>query len=295
MKLIIVILLYSVFFQNIYSQSSNFAPVGAKWWVNQIVTEPILADSFVLVEVTGEELKEGELCRVISNLSGCGLPNPAHVFNRNDSVYFYSEETNQFELLYDFKAEVGSSWVVKGLSNFDIDVVVSVLEVADLEWFGEVHKTWTIETTNNVWGQYIVETVGSLWYPGPTYSDNCLPGQESFVAHNIRCYEYEDVLFSFASIDCDFFPTILSSKEKHFNHQLNIFPNPASEFINLKGFMSQKDLSVKIFDLFGTLVLEKRKYIQGEEIEIKHLTSGSYIVLVYSQGKEIGVQKFLLH
>ena len=60
------------------SQSADFAPVGAKWWVNQIVLEPIVADSFVIVEVTHEEMKAGELCRVISNMSGCGLPNPAH-------------------------------------------------------------------------------------------------------------------------------------------------------------------------------------------------------------------------
>jgi len=294
MKFCIVLLLHLVFFQNINAQSTNFAPVGAKWWVNQIISEPILADSFVIVEVTGEELKEGELCRVISNLSGCGLPNPAHVFNRNDSVFFFSERNNQFELLYDFKAEKGSSWVVKGLSNLEFDIVVSVLDVGEGDWFGKVHKFWSIETTFNVWGQYIVENVGSLWYPGPTTNFGCFANHESYDAHRIRCYEYEDELYSFTFIDCDSSPTIVSSKEESINHEINIFPNPASEFIILDGFMGHKDLSVKIFDLSGTLVLEKRRYIQGEHIEIGHLTSGSYIVLVYSQEKKIGAQKFLL-
>ena len=94
------------------AQTTDFAPVGARWYVNQIILDPIPADSFVIVEVTGEEMMAGQLCRVISNLSGCGLPNPAHVFTRNDSVFFFSIETQQFELLYDFTAQAGSQWII---------------------------------------------------------------------------------------------------------------------------------------------------------------------------------------
>ncbi len=52
------------------AQPVDFAPVGAKWYINQIVLEPIPADSFIIVEVTGEEMKAGQLCRVIENLIG---------------------------------------------------------------------------------------------------------------------------------------------------------------------------------------------------------------------------------
>jgi len=59
----------------IVAQEVDFAPVGAKWWINQIVTEPHPPrDSLIIAEVTGEEMKAGELCRVIENVGGCRLP-----------------------------------------------------------------------------------------------------------------------------------------------------------------------------------------------------------------------------
>lgn len=69
-KTILIALLSGALVSLLSAQSSDFAPVGARWYVNQIVLEPILADSFVIVEVTGEEMMAGQLCRVISNLSG---------------------------------------------------------------------------------------------------------------------------------------------------------------------------------------------------------------------------------
>ena len=76
-------LLYTLFFSlllfiplTMEAQEVDFAPVGAKWWINQIVTEPA-RDSFIIAEVTGEEMKAGELCRVIENV--CRLPDPTHV------------------------------------------------------------------------------------------------------------------------------------------------------------------------------------------------------------------------
>lgn len=77
------------------------------------------AYSFVIVEVTHEEMKEGQLSRVITNLSGCGLPNPAYMLTRNDSVFFFSEVTEQLELLYDFTATVGCpTGILSGRATF---------------------------------------------------------------------------------------------------------------------------------------------------------------------------------
>src|SRR5690606_35315752 len=111
---------------------------------------------------------------VITGLSGCGLPNPAHVFTRHDSVFFFSEVTDQFELLYDFTATVGSTWTVKGLSHAPLgDLVVNITEVREIEMFGRVYKAWFRPLTEQ-WGDRIVEKAGSLWDHGPTAPWHCL-------------------------------------------------------------------------------------------------------------------------
>ncbi|MBK7344094.1 MAG: hypothetical protein IPJ06_14005 [Saprospiraceae bacterium] len=151
-----------IWIDGLLAQSVDFAPVGAKWYINQIVVDPIPADSFIIVEVTGEELKAGQLCRVIENLSGCGLPNPA-CFSRKDSVFFYSTVTNEFELLYDYTAQVGSEWTVKGLSNFNgVDIKVQVTAVFPWAFDNDTLTAMTIKTTplSNIWGLYILEKIG---------------------------------------------------------------------------------------------------------------------------------------
>jgi len=283
------------------AQTIDFAPVGAKWWINQIVLDPIPADSFVIVEVTHEEVKDGELCRVITNLSGCGLPNPAYVYTRNDTVFFFSEVTEQFELLYDFTATVGSSWTVKGLSHiFGNEHTVTVTDVKYEEYYGKLLKTWLLDGNFTVWGDRIVEKAGNLWHIGPTYSEDCIPGQDGFMPHYLRCYEEDGELYKFVFTDCDEYDDISVINDIAHVSYFHLTPNPASVSTRLEldaSLVHDRDIRLRLFHPSGKAVYEgvlpANAYIH--DIPVDLLASGIYYILLEDHtGRLLGVEKLLI-
>lgn len=268
----------------VHGQSVDFAPVGAKWWVNQIILEPIVADSFVIVEVTHEEMKAGELCRVITNMNGCGLPNPAHVFTRNDSVFFYSEVTDQFELLYDFTAVAGSSWTVKGLLGIT-DHEVKVKDVKEEVFLGNFLKIWYIEDSQ-AWGKWIFEKVGSGWYIGPTYSEDCPNPQGGFNAHGVRCYEDEDGLIKFTgNTECDFFDDIGSVDGQDQKVLFQLSPNPARDVIKIElseGAAQSSSYQIQLVSLVGQKLYHGSisPFANSHNIPLISIPPGFYVVII---------------
>ncbi|KNB61898.1 Por secretion system C-terminal sorting domain-containing protein [Chryseobacterium piscicola] len=69
---------------------------------------------------------------------------------------------------------------------------------------------------------------------------------------------------------------LLSTSENNYNDKIDVYPNPTSDFINIK--IKEVVKSIEIFDLSGKLIL---KDVSGKkEISISHLQNGSYILKV---------------
>lgn len=285
------------FSHSLVAQQVDFAPVGAKWWVNHIVfdTFGLPSDSFMIVEVTGEEVFAGELCRVITNLSGCGLPDPAYVFTRNDSVFFYSEVSEQFQLLYDFTAVAGSTWTVEGLTGLEIGSHTVVVEsVTEFDYNGDTLKTWLTTPFTEYWGDRIVEKAGSLWYPGPTFTNCPIDDPETYGPFGVRCYEEDGELYRFVIIDCEAVIGFASVDDGHPGMQVDLHPNPVSDVLHLT---FSDDSSVRqyiITDTQGRTVL-KGDLVNGEVAGIftGDLAAGLYFVRVYAQGLPVAVGRFV--
>lgn len=257
MNKFLVVLACLLWIDGLLAQSVDFAPVGAKWYINQIVLEPIPADSFIIVEVTGEEVKAGQLCRVIENLSGCGLPNPAHLFSRNDSVFFYSAVTNEFELLYDYTAQVGSKWTVKGLSIYGgKDVQVEVTNVFPWAFGADTLQAMTIKTNPSyIWGLYILEKIGGRDYLSPTDTEDCGIGPGLYMPNVIRCYEEDGKTYNFnPEFECDFYKDISSTSDVTSGHHITVVPNPARDIVRISGWAEPGIWS--LVDMNGRNVLE---------------------------------------
>ncbi len=67
--------------------------------------------------------------------------------------------------------------------------------------------------------------------------------------------------------------TITTAKES----VLLISPNPATEFIYLKG---ANNLNVELYNLIGNKVMEVNKYVDNQPLSIDHLNKGMYIIKV---------------
>jgi hypothetical protein len=306
MKQLIIICSILVFTNlSAHCQEIDFAPVGAKWWINQIITDQfgIPADSFLVAEVSGEEMKEGRLCRVISNLTGHGLPPTAHVYTENDSVFFYSEVTMQFELLYDFSAEVGSSWTIYGLLDMVRDVEITVTGVSTEEIGGEQLRVWHIESNFNAewWSDRIIERIGSPHFFTPVTATHGSSSSGILAAAGVRCYEDSSIFVKLWFQDCEWYHDISSVEEYPLDIVFRVYPNPANDVLNIflesDGTFSSSGLKFEIIDYVNGSAVYRQAIDTNSSISIDILSwkSGMYVVFVTNEitGKVLAFRKFI--
>jgi len=75
--------------------------------------------------------------------------------------------------------------------------------------------------------------------------------------------------------------------------RLHIFPNPAFDFIQLKGFFDDGNLSVKIINLQSETVMYKPIAESKSSIDVSGLPGGLYFVSLFSNDTRIGFGKFM--
>ncbi len=75
------------------------------------------------------------------------------------------------------------------------------------------------------------------------------------------------------------------------NNEVNLFPNPVSDFLNFSGNYFTSDTNIQLFDLMGKVVLTKELKANSnagkESINISNLPSGFYIVVMKNRNKTI--------
>lgn len=85
---------------------------------------------------------------------------------------------------------------------------------------------------------------------------------------------------------------------KDMGHQIEIYPNPSSDFIYLKNIekMNNGEVSISIYDLAGRLVINKSHIpiaaIASNGLDIHHLNKGEYLIEIISDKEKIS-KKFL--
>ncbi len=163
--LLVHLLTFSAIF-NLAAQGFDFAPVGTKWYYDEL--------NFALrviphtIESVSKENYQGKWCSKLVSSSNDIVPNPVYVYSQNDTVYWYSPLTNQFEMLYDFTAEVGDSWVVGGVYSTDghgnpiYADTVTVDSISRIPINGDSLKVWHISHGFYFdWGKRIFERAGN--------------------------------------------------------------------------------------------------------------------------------------
>ena len=61
------------------------------------------------------------------------------------------------------------------------------------------------------------------------------------------------------------------------NHNINIYPNPAQDFIYIEGLSENINQEVLVFDVHGSIVIKELKIVNGK-IDIQNLAKGIYII-----------------
>ncbi len=178
---------------------------------------------------------------------------------------------NQPELLYDFSLQVGdtlfSAWAAFGGS-----IVVEQIDTVTL-FNGEVRKRWTFDSWVEL--SYYIEGIGMgtglfgdfvqfEWWSELACVQ--LNGEQLWEANSYwsGCYG-------------------LVGEDEIATNTLQIYPNPAGDFIRLSTPENFNRAEVKIFNSLGQLVLVDAIQSENAVIDVSDLERGMYFVLVTSE------------
>ena len=291
MKNSIFLLAFFATFSILSGQSIDFAPVGAKWYYTQHSDNYPYPAEFRLVEVISEQVFQGQICRKILGLTeGCGLPTTSYVFTRNDSVFFWSPYTAKFQLLYDFRASLGSSWLIEGLSagpsSDSLRVFVDSLSQRIVG--SDTLKVWHITNLGCYdWGNEIIEKLGNDYFLSPSFC-LCENGPSG-----IRCYADQSSEYHFVTYPCDTSILISGTSDFLLNNAIQVMPNPFNETINISSDGTLNGYVFRLYDHVGRIVLAENLSFGIIKIDTGHLLSGMYFWQINTLNEQVKTGKII--
>lgn len=316
-----LLFIIAISLHTIVTAQVEFAPVGARWTMDWIAfTSPgFLQIQPRVMECTGTEIILGNLCKKIEGDFFCGGPSspPVYLYQEDGKVFFYSNLNNQFELLYNFDALPGESWVTTGYEYenyfFSGDALtITVLSVEEMILDGDTltvqNVAFAIDGENVIydWGTKFIEKIGSLRGMFPRYGlcdENDL---------TLRCYEDPAVEYHLP-IDSSYFSSgieiqyepgysctdnfqiFLTAQQEVANIPFSVYPNPFSTTLHLRlpPAVASKPCRIRISDTAGkVLITQDTKGKEEVVISTERLAVGMYFVAVEAEGYH-GVEKIV--
>ena len=279
MKKLILCFSFSLFWVSFLAgQTLDFAPVGAKWYysIYDFDPPPPYGQFPHVVEVVGKELYQGKICSKLVNIGLGTVPDPLYVYTQNDSVFFYSLLSEQFELLYDFGAELGETWTIGGLASTltDYDSLTVLVDGISLVNFSGIplkmlHISYPLLPYE--WGYEIIAGIGNTFFLTPDV------GLFEGGPMGLRCYSIADTLLQFVTYPCD--TTIIITSTEHVIEETPIIlsPNPFSDYLHIQNHTLEQDPEFFLYDLMGRLYLRTNLPQGDKRVEFPDLPAGAYL------------------
>jgi len=104
----------------------------------------------------------------------------------------------------------------------------------------------------------------------------------------VAYYFVDEICLSADSLTCN--PT-LAIQEDYFENNVNIYPNPSNDKINISLSDKNKNALIKIYNLFGELIYQDK--VSSSMINLSNHSAGVYIVKIQIENKIIS-QKLVL-
>ena len=306
MKKIIYLLFCFISFSAISQQP--FAPIGAKWsYSPHCLSSPSPHCEYFTFESVADTVVDGITARKIvyskHTTDGSAFVPEANLimYGDGDRIYYYFE--NEFQMLYDFSAQVGDTFNIQlgAFANFydvgsgniidsttNIQVLVDsvgttninneILRVLYLKSINFSEASWFFNYSNTPVIERIGSTTTGFFGESTTQILAGFPG-------SFRCYEDPDIFYKNPDFNfsCDYIYGT-DAVENLKTNDFEISPNPTSNrfFIKNKNESPEKT-NIQLIDFQGVTVFQKEKTInKNESFEVRtaHLASGIYFLKI---------------
>lgn len=266
----------------------DFAPIGAEWHYTERFAFSYNV-SYLQIKSIGDTVIQGKPCRILENNGGllCAFHNiQDYVYSEDSIVFFYVPEIDSFQILYDLRAEKGSSWIV--VFNVDLSpvmdtVLIGVDSVATVSINGHSLKKFFVhyEHLNGYWSLHpyygvIVEGIGDTYYLFNLYTDWAIC--DGNYSGGLRCYEdsiighystgiADSCTYSYDGSGIDAYDDAL---------HINTFPIPTRDLLFMQSEI-QSELEYRLFNFSGNLMIEDKMCREGK-LDLSQLPSGVYFL-----------------
>ena len=278
-KVTLFVFLISSLFVSAQETESVFAPIGAKWYygIQSSIFSP--DQYFRTIESIKDTLIQDKTCSVLEIRDFFGNNNEGltigftYIYSEQQKIFSFNKKTKNFELLYDFSANVGDSWNVPcigcgGESDF-IKITVTSVETVNVSgrYLKRIYYTNDGLFSFGINDKNITEFIGGdgyLFLFGYAFNDMNIP--------RLRCYSDGILNYAASEKKCDFITTSL-----HIN-EFSSYPGIAvieNKIYFLRSYLS--GTIVNIYDLSGTKVLNA--IVNSTNcISIENLKKGIYFI-----------------
>ncbi len=265
-----------------FVSGQTWAPTGAKWTFGVGYPFGPKIEYIEWISI-GDTLVDGHTCKLIQRngeyVSG-DISDKFITYEDSNKVYWYN--INQFTVLYDFNKNAGDTWTIM----YDTCGLLITVDSTSIDTINGVPlKALYISSYQGLFNGKILEHIGHLERPNPPILYNCGGGFEDYRYYTgLRCYE--DSAFGFHSFgitpSCNYTVTGIDEIKNPFG--LLIFPNPATDQLNIQTNNKQK-FDFKIYNSLGQLVNTGIIESNSTTIQINNLTNEIYSIELSADSK----------
>lgn len=286
---------------SIYGQ--DFAPVGATWYYSQHYAFSGNIDYFK-IESDKDTVIDDKNCKklVMNYAPGCtGRGSEEYVYQDDSVIYFYDTDFNEFQVLFNLKANKHSSWYIK-LMDYDQEVdtlLVYVDSTENIEINSKNLKKLYINYAGTHNGDTLIQynsqilgTIGDTYFLFnlyPIWSGAC----DMDYSGGLRCYSDEFIGNYETGIadSCNYSYVWTDVNALQSGHEIQIFPNPTTGKVSIISG-SNNLLNIRIQDLSGK-VLFSQYMISETQINISDFQTGLYILTVETDNDKKRVERIV--
>lgn len=271
----------------------EFAPVGATYYYlqeTQFGFDAPLTPNIHEIIVIGDTIIQEQLCSILQgsvmNWPCNNEENKIFMYQDSGRVYYFRQDTETFDLLYDFNKNAGEWWEVPAFCtqgpgcgfHLDFTVMVDSVTYRDLNGFSVKVQHTTLSNEDGIIDYAdIYEGLGDLehlFFEEPWY---CTTAHDWI--RGLRCYDSPtDGLFTFFEDQgsCD----MLVATDEAFESKLldiKIAPNPVNRIVQIskKGYFSWK-----LYDVHGQLMSSKTNNYNESKIDMAQYSKGIYFLQI---------------
>ena len=281
------------------AQNAEFAPIGAKWWYAQ--RSPLGPPDYwtVTMECIGNTLIENTACKILE-LRSLAFVDTLYIHEQNGLVKQYDGQ--DFFTLYDFNAEVGTTWNTKIIDKirlsdyYDVTAIVDSIDYETIEDVMSKNLYVHFATTDSV--QQLILSQGIFAWPIESVKINSVLGAIPFFLFNLielddngegflHCYQDDaiaitlviDPYYANGSDDCDYSLMYGVDDDRANTSSVGVSVFPEKLIFTIPDFSVYDTAECILLASNGQILAQFPVREPSAEISTAHLAAGVYMIL----------------